>query len=107
MGNLQLECCGSASYADWYEIDWSGSGASQSVPLSCCNHTIAATDCVNTGTDDIYTTVCMITVMNLVMTMVGLMVMFCMITKVFVGEVDCWAEALCPVYTIEQTSSKR
>jgi len=30
---VQLECCGSASYEDWYEVDWTGEGLSQTVPL--------------------------------------------------------------------------
>lgn len=63
-----LGCCGSDSYEDWYEIDWSGgsegSGAADSggggsaVPMSCCNVTTAEQTCDNTLTDDIYTAGC-------------------------------------------------
>ena len=54
-----MECCGSASYEDWYEIDWSGSGVSNTVPMSCCNMT-ATENCDNSKITDIYTTVCLL-----------------------------------------------
>ncbi|ELU09273.1 hypothetical protein CAPTEDRAFT_31498, partial [Capitella teleta] len=54
-----LKCCGNATYADWFAIDWSGSGPSESVPTSCC---ISEDQCKNTGLPsdptDIYTDGC-------------------------------------------------
>jgi len=82
---LQLECCGSASYEDWYDIDWSGSGVSQSVPLSCCNHTATATQC---ATDDIYPTVCYVMMMMMMMMMMVIInVLEVMVIKALVGAV--------------------
>ena len=55
---LQLECCGSASYQDWYDVDWSGEGARDAVPPSCCNQTAPESEdekCDGSRTDDIYT----------------------------------------------------
>jgi len=56
---VQLKCCGSASYEDWYEIDWSGTGVVDAVPRSCCNQTAVTAEhqCDGTAVDDIYTVV--------------------------------------------------
>jgi len=58
-GCVQLKCCGSASYEDWYEIDWSGTGVVDAVPRSCCNQTAVTAEhqCDGTAVDDIYTVV--------------------------------------------------
>jgi len=31
-----LKCCGKNGFTDWFAVDWSGQGASNSVPTSCC-----------------------------------------------------------------------
>lgn len=54
-----LECCGSAGYQDWFDVDWSGEGPRHAVPQSCCNETtVSATECDGTSVDDIYTDGC-------------------------------------------------
>ena len=35
---LQLKCCGNKDYTNWFDVDWSGDGKSNSVPTSCCHN---------------------------------------------------------------------
>lgn len=45
-----LKCCGSASYKDWYNIEWSKKGKMDSVPHSCC----IKKGCDGSAVDEIY-----------------------------------------------------
>jgi tetraspanin-7 len=49
-----LKCCGSASYSDWYKINWTGEGLVPKVPSSCC----IEKNCDRTGVEDIHTEGC-------------------------------------------------
>jgi len=55
-----LNCCGKDSYEDWFTVDWSGSGASTSVPASCCIEEGCANAPLNVATANstIYTQGC-------------------------------------------------